>query len=190
VDGQSKTVRLSTAEGVSVVLTPAQAQRASVAPVSGTVLAVQTWAAPLQPSSLGAPSGVSVTRRVSPTGDLPSDGLLVVTYDVALDPSARSAGWRLVDCVPSGLAPIRYFGAFTDTEAATEFVSPSTIDGQCIAFSVGWDPKRGDYQLRYVARVVSPGRYRWEPAVLQSLLDPASGLTVPQTTITVLGPAG
>ena len=57
-------------------------------------------------------------------------------------------------------------------------------------FFVGWDRDRTDYTLRYVARVVSPGTYTWESAVLQPTADPASGLVVPPTTITITTPVG
>ena len=33
--------------------------------------------------------------------------------------------------------------------------------------------------LRYAARVVTPGTYRWEPAVIQSSIVPDHGMVLP-----------
>ena len=52
---------------------------------------------------------------------------------------------------------------------------------------VGVDPARSQHSLRYTARVAAPGTYVWEPAILQMASNPAAGVVVPATTITIAG---
>ncbi len=188
VDGVRTAVSLSGGDAAGYMLTPAQARSASVAPVAGSLLLVQTWDGALEPSSLAAPNGITFTRDVSPAGVIPGDRTVVVTFHVSIPPTLRASGWRIVDVAPSGLAPVLYCGAWADPQQPAGVISPDSIDGQRVELMVGWDPRRSEYWARYVAHVVSPGSYTWEPSVLQSLVDPASGLTVPATTVTISTP--
>ena len=54
-------------------------------------------------------------------------------------------------------------------------------------FCVVKDPNRAVQTLRYVARVVTPGIYRWEGAVLQSALVPDQGLVIDPISVTISG---
>ena len=47
------------------------------------------------------------------------------------------------------------------------------------------DPKHPVQTLRYIARVVSPGTYRWEPAVIQSSIVREHGAVLPATTVVI-----
>ncbi len=188
VGGSRHEVTLDAGEASAEVLTPAQATSATIEPLSGSVLVVQTWDDALTPASLIAPDGVTVKRTVSPSGTVAADSTVVVTYAVTIPDAARGTPWRLVDQVPSGLAPIPWYGAMADVGGLPGDVSPTVVDGQRVEFCVGWAPDRSEYTLRYVARVVTPGTYTWEPAVVQSTVDPSSGLTVPPTTITIQTP--
>jgi hypothetical protein len=49
------------------------------------------------------------------------------------------------------------------------------------------DPKQAVQTLRYIARVVTPGAYLWEPAVLQSSIVPDQGLATNSVTVTIRG---
>jgi hypothetical protein len=187
-DGVRQVAALDGSHAAAYDLTPAQASSASIEPVSGTVLVVQTWDAALDAASLKARDGVTMTRTVTPASAIAADDTVIVEFHVTIPPAERSAGWLLVDNVPSGLAPISYLGAVPVEESPAGFVSPTFMDGQRVAFLVGWDPKQSDYTLRYVARVVTPGAYTWETSVLQSTADPAWGLTVAPTTITIRTP--
>lgn len=186
VDGSRRDVTIDRGAAVQVQLTPAQAATARVEPVSGPVLMVQTWDAGLTPSSLTAPAGVTVTRTVSPSGAIGATDTLVVTYRVTLPRGERDHCWRLVDFVPSGLAPVAWYG---NAEMGRGMLSPTVIDGQRVEFCAG-DIHYPTQSLRYLARVVTPGTFTWEPAVLQSTMDPKDGVIVPATTITIRTPRG
>lgn len=186
VDGSRRDVTIDRGAAVQVQLTPAQAAAARAEPVSGSVLMVQTWDAGLSPSSLKAPAGVSVTRTVSPAGAIGATDTVVVTYRVTLPRAERDHCWRLVDFVPSGLAPVAWYG---NPDTARGMLSPTVIDGQRVEFCAG-DIAYPTQSLRYLARVVTPGTFTWEPAVLQSTIDPKDGLTIPATSITIQTPRG
>ena len=59
--------------------------------------------------------------------------------------------------------------------------------GQRVDFCVTMDPAHPVQTLRYVARVVTSGTYRWEETVLQSALEPGVGTVLPATSLTIAG---
>ena len=65
---------------------------------------------------------------------------------------------------------------------------PWRIDGQRVDFCVTVDPKHPTHTLRYIARVVTPGTYAWEPAVIQSSIVREHGKTISATKVVDHGP--
>jgi uncharacterized protein YfaS (alpha-2-macroglobulin family) len=187
IGGSAQEFSIAAGQPRSFTLTPAQAAGAVITPVSGTVLSVQTWDSALDPASLTPVPGVTVTRTVSPSGSISLTDTVTVTYAVDLDKQTQSTCWQLVDMVPSGLAPLAN-NAWQPTEGdgAWPGETPSSVTGQRVEFCVGMDPKRTEYTVRYNARVVAPGTFAWEPAVLQLVSNPAAGVVVPATTIAIL----
>jgi hypothetical protein len=187
VGGSAQEVRLDTGQPREFTLTPAQAAGAVVTPVSGSVLVIQVWDSALDPASLTPVPGVTATRSVSPSGVIGSTDTVTVTYDVDLGKRTPGTCWRLVDLVPSGLAPLAN-NAWQPTagDGSWPGETPDKVTGQRVEFCVGMDDTRATYSLRYNARVVAPGTYAWEPAVLQMVSNPAVGVVVPATTITIL----
>ena len=94
------------------------------------------------------------------------------------------------DYVPSGLAPVvrqmTWYGEDED-EDASDTVTPWRVEGQRVDFCVGFDSKHPTQRLRYAARVVTPGSYRWEPAVLQSSIVRDWGIVLPAFEVTIGG---
>lgn len=189
VDGKRQELALGSGRGQAISLTPAQASGATLEPVTGSVLAVQTWDAPMDAASLANPGAVAFGRSAQPEGVVPAGKTVVVTLRIALPTDSDHTIWRVVDLVPSGLVPVEYFG-YLNEEGTQDTVFPSVVDGQRVEFSVGWDPNSQQYTLRYLARVVTPGTYTWEPAIAQSTLDPTEGVVTKATTITIEAPGG
>ena len=52
------------------------------------------------------------------------------------------------------------------------------------------DPHHAVQVVQYVARVVDPGRYAWEPAVLQSSIVADQGVATPAGTLEIGGAGG
>ena len=181
VDGTRREVAIQPGEPASIVLTPAQAATARLEPVSGSVLAVTSWDGALDPASLTPAKGQVLKRTVTPAGVIGSTDTVIVKLLVTLGPDARDECWRVTDLAPSGLAPITGGGAWEEDEDGNSLwagTSPDFVDGQRVEFCVTRDPKQPVQTLRYVARVVTPGTYLWEPAVLQSEVVPDQGVVI------------
>jgi uncharacterized protein YfaS (alpha-2-macroglobulin family) len=190
VDGTRRELSITPGEPPSVVLTAAQAATARLEPVSGSVLAATSWVGPLDASSLTPAKGQVLERTIVPAGDIGATDTVVVSFAVTLGPDAGDQCWRVTDLVPSGLAPISVQGWWGDEENPWPGTSPDFVDGQRVGFCVTRDPKQAVQTLRYVARVVTPGTYLWEPAVLQSELVPDRGLVLETETVTIAGTGG
>ena len=190
VDGERRELPIQPDQPASIVLTPAQAATARLEPVSGSVLAVTSWMGPLDPSSLKPAKGQKLERTVRPAGVIGPTDTVIVTFSVTLGPAARDECWRVTDLAPSGLAPIRGGGAWDQDEdgnATWTGASPDFVDGQRVEFCVSRGSKQPVQTLRYVARVVTPGTYLWEGAVLQSTMVPDQGLVLDPASVTIKG---
>jgi hypothetical protein len=89
----------------------------------------------------------------------------------------------LTDFAPSGLTPFYGSAGWPDDESfTTNDVGPYSIDGQVVRWCVS--PENA-YRYVYAARVVSPGTYRWEEALLQYEYDPTVGATTETRTYTI-----
>ena len=189
VDGTRRELRIDASMPVSVVLTPAQASTARLEPGTGSVLVTTTAAVPFDPASLTAPAGQSITRTVTPGGTVEATD--IVTVDFAVTPGGRGSEgcWTVTDHAPSGVVPIPapadIYGEDEEGMDVPQTVWPMDITGQRVSFCVTHDPKHPTAHLRYLARVITPGEYRWEPAVLQSALIPEQGSWVPEETLTI-----
>jgi hypothetical protein len=184
IDGARREITIQPGEPVSLSLTPAQATSARLEPVSGSALVVQAWEDRLVPGSLRAEDGLAFGRLVQPSGTIAQTDTVIVTLNVSLPDGHRTDCWRVVDTVPSGLAPV---SGVTAMEGEWVGETPISVDGQRVEFCVGTDPTRNAYELRYVARVITPGTYTWEPAVLQAAFDPGVGVVLARTTVTIAG---
>jgi hypothetical protein len=181
VDGTRQELDVRPDAAATLTLTPAQAAGASIEPVSGQVLVVTTRTVPLDPSTLTAARGQDLTRTVQPGLRIGETDTVIVTFRVTLGPDARNECWRLSEVVPSGLAPID--GRFFDDDG--NLSGPTWVDGQRVEFCIQRDPRQPVQQVRYVARVVDPGSYAWEPAVLQSSIVPTQGVATPGGTVEI-----
>ncbi|MDH4141916.1 MAG: hypothetical protein OEV61_04835, partial [Chloroflexota bacterium] len=168
--------------------TPKQLASATLTPVSGTVVVTSRWEGPLDPSSLHREGVSRFTRFVSPAGTVGLDDVVVVEYQVGfLARDLTGACWRITDFAPSGLAPIidlpRWWVEDDEDLDPAGSVSPWSVSGQRVDFCLSRDSDKRS--LRYMARVVTPGTYRWEPAIIQSPVVQEWGMVVPATTMKV-----
>jgi hypothetical protein len=193
IDGRRSEVRITAGKPVVLDVTPNQRDGFRIDPVSGSVLVVTDWDGPVRATDLTAPDGQRVTRTVTPSGTIGSTDTVVVTFKVALGAGSEDGCWNLTDFVPSGLAPVaadRRLVNYEDEEAtgATGQTEPPwRVVGQRVDFCVERDPKVPVHTLRYLARVVTPGTYRWESAVLQSSVVPDQGAVLPGFSLTIAG---
>lgn len=191
VQGVARQLTIDAMDAIRLTLTPDQLASATISPVSGTVIVTTSWEGPLDAASMRDDGIASFKRTVSPSGAIPVDGVVVVEFTVGLDRDADDSCWRVTDLVPSGLAPISgtAFRADDEDEETTSpgatVVEPWSVVGQRVDFCVVRDPKQPIQRLRYIARVVTPGTYGWEPAVIQSTVVPEHGAVLPARTLII-----
>jgi alpha-2-macroglobulin len=186
VDGTRREVAIDAGTAAEIHLTPAQAASATVDSVTGSVLMVAWRSIPLRPGDLIPARGQVLERSVSPSGTIGETATVVVTLRVTLGPDAGKGCWRVVDFVPSGLAPLTPGSRPVDDEGVRGGVGPDKVSGQRVEFCVAQGTKPVQV-VRYVARVVNPGSYAWEPAVLQSWDVPDQGVATPSDSIVIAG---
>ena len=187
VDGASRDVSIDPGAPVWLTFTPAQRSTVHLATVRGHVLVSSTWEAPLDPASPHTVNAMAFDRSVTPTGPIAADQLVTVEFSVALGDDPDSGCWRITDLLPSGLAPLAAPPVWPNADARPGTEGPWRISGQRVDFCVTSDPKVPVHHLRYVARVVTPGVYRWEPAVLQSSVIPERGIVLPASDLVIKG---
>lgn len=134
-------------------------------------------------AALPSDSSVSVTRTVTPIGNAPDDRLVRVTFEVTFGPAVTGGCYRLTDLLPSGLAPLAAGRDWYTEPAGGSVEYPYEIEGQRVSWCVYTTNRSHVYG--YAARVVSPGTYRWEPAVIQSEAAPSVGSSIPEMTYTI-----
>ena len=188
VDGQRRELRIDASTPVAVSLTPAQASTARLEPGTGSVLVTTTTAEPFDPDTLTPPDGQSITRSVTPGITVEATDIVRVDFTVQTGGRGTEGCWIVTDNAPSGIVPIPAPGEIYDEEAEVDDLRtlwPMDVTGQRVTFCVTRDPKHPTQHLRYLARVITPGEYRWEPTVLQSALIPEQGSSVPEVTFTI-----
>jgi hypothetical protein len=181
IAGERTEVALERGGAYTLVLTPGQRATFTLQPIEGSLGVATTWTA--AGAALPATTGVKVTRTVTPGGSTTEDRLVHVAFTVAFGPSPVSGCYRLSDLVPSGLAPVASSGVLYEEDEPLNLVRPYEVDGQRVSWCVA--PRVGSYTYGYSARVVSPGTYRWEPAVLQAERAPTIGGSTEATTYTI-----
>lgn len=171
LNGERSVVDLGPGEGFSLRLTEAQRRTLTLEPLDGSVGLATSWQAPLDPGTIASDPDLTIARTVLPSGDIPSTTLVEVRLTATFGPRAVSGCYAVTDLVPSGMAPIarlQVWPGYESSDRAEDFVEPFDISAQRVSFCV--EPRKAgqSVRMRYFARVVSPGEYVWEPAVIQS----------------------
>ena len=119
---------------------------------------------PVAPSSLRPNPDLTLTRTI-PTGPLPTDRLVEVNLTATFAPGTPIGCYDVAEFAPSGLAPLTGAREGTDERGITW---PSSVVGQEVRFCAFNGVDAGHVaRLRYLARVVNEGTFRWEPAIMQ-----------------------
>lgn len=183
VGGERHVVVLDRGRSFSLVLTSEQRATLGFEPLEGKLAVVSSWTGP---GPLPSGSEASITRTTSPITRVSETTLVRVTITVTFDPQAPDGCWEITDVAPSGLAPIERDYAWPRGAYGAD--SPWSIEGQRVSWCAY--PKRPDRSapsrtFSYLARVVSPGTYLWEPALIQSALAPEAGFATNQFRFTI-----
>lgn len=182
VDGKRTVVDLAPGESHTISLTARQSLGLKVENLRGSVLATVEGRVPASAAAIKKHPALTLTRTV-PSSPIRSDRLVTVDLQVKLSTTAPDGCYEVVEQVPSGLAPLS-IGRLDMT--SDRVIWPDSVLGQEVRFCVAHGPKSAHVaQLRYVARVVGEGAYRWEPAIMQLPQAPELVTITPAKTVTI-----
>jgi alpha-2-macroglobulin len=183
VDGRRSVVDLEPGSAFTVALTAAQRATLRIEPLTGQVGLTAFWSEPVDVSRLTPDPALGLVRTVTPAGIIGSDALVVVELVPAFAAQAVPGEYAIVDMVPSGLAPVARTDGWVGDDGA---IGPYRIVGQEVDFSVSYDPtKARTSTLRYLARIVTPGDYAWEPASIRLAAAPEDAAFTAPTRATI-----
>lgn len=190
VDGVRRVVDLSLGDGFEVSLTAAQLDSLAIEALAGTVGVATTWREPIAARAFSPDPDVTITRRVSPSGAIASSDLVVVDLIVKFGPQAAAGCREVTELVPSGLTPVGADAVWPDPDDEMEPAEPGVIrpydqSGPRVSFCADPGHGRRELTLRYVARVVTPGTYAWEPAISLARNRTDVATLTPATTLTI-----
>ncbi|MEA2610223.1 MAG: alpha-2-macroglobulin, partial [Chloroflexota bacterium] len=166
--GKRRVVDLGPGQSFALALLEAQRQTLSFVPLTGSVSVATTWQVPLDVSTIGRDPELVITRTVLPEGVVPSTSLVEVRLTATFGSQVVSGCYAVTDLVPSGMAPLAGVQGPPDADPANQFVTPFDIEAQRVSFCVAPNKSERSVKMRYFARIVGPGEYAWEPAVIQS----------------------
>lgn len=200
VDGRRSVVDLRPGEGFTIALTASQREGLRLEPISGQVVLSASWTEPVDIGSLKVDPALKLRRTVTPAGSIPTDGLVVVDLTPTFGALAVHGCYQVVDLVPSGLAPVSRTDGWVGDDGT---MAPYDIVGQRVEFCVSNEyPTQASQndslppssppgsaarvtKLRYLARIVTPGEYAWEPAVIQLTGAPEAVAFTPPSRVTI-----
>ena len=184
LDGTRSVVDLGPGDSFSLRLTPQQRRTLGFESLRGGVSLATSWQVPLAVSAIQPDQELRVTRTVLPSGVI-SDGTVVeVRLTATFGPQVIAGCFVVTDLVPSGMAPIAHVQGWWESEGPVDFISPFEVQAQRVSFCAV-PPKTGSIQMRYFARVVSPGEYVWEPAIIQSAVAAESLNYITEHRVTI-----
>jgi hypothetical protein len=185
VDGERHEETIEPGASFTLTLTAGQRRAFVLERLDGELTVASSWAREAREADLPDDPSVTIERTISPAGHAPADDLVRVTLNVSFDDGAPAGCYEVTDLVPSGLAPvIAPMGQWWDGGGGPHVIGPYAVEGQHVSWCV--DPEmQAPIRLGYSARVVTPGTYTWEPAVIQSVAAPSVGSSTPTTRYTI-----
>jgi uncharacterized protein YfaS (alpha-2-macroglobulin family) len=175
VDGKRTIVDLEPGESLSLRLVEAQRRTLSLEALSGQVGLATSWQEPIDREAVTRDADLELARTYTPNPTIPADAMVEVRLTATFGPQVVGGCHEVKDLVPSGLAPIERYQAWPDEGSATSgWIYPYRIEGQRVSFCAGPSKESRTAKMRYFARIVTPGTYSWEPAVIQSATAPES----------------
>ena len=189
VDGKRAVVDLAGGNAFQMSLTPSQAATLSIERVSGSIDVLAGWRDATVPSAFQPDPDVTIERSIRPSPTVDASDLVVVDLHVSYRNLAAKGCHDVVELVPSGLTPVGPSAAWvdpnTERSAYVDAYGPYDQSASTVRFCASPDTSFPDQTLRYFARVITPGTYVWEPAIVQSVSQTGRAALTPATSITI-----
>ncbi|HET9346777.1 MAG TPA: Ig-like domain-containing protein [Candidatus Limnocylindrales bacterium] len=188
VDGERTVVDLAPGGAHSLTVTAAQLADLAVERLDGAVAVTTSWHEPVQVADLEPDPDATIRRTVSPPGAIRSGDLVRVDIAVTFGPDASAGCHQVTDHVPSGLVPVGTVAAWIDPDSEASLPDaglPYDQGGQLVQWCATPSVDRPTVQLRYYARVITPGAYVWQPAVITASTATDRASVTPETRIEI-----
>jgi hypothetical protein len=188
VDGTRTVVDLKPGETFSLVLTAPQLASLAIERLAGSIGVTTDWREPVKASTIERDPDITVTRSAKPSGAIGSGDLVIVSLKVRFGPQAPLGCHLVTELLPSGLVAVGEIeGAAQDDseDPSAGFTFPFDQTAQRVSFCADNDTKDHVADLRYVARVVTPGTYTWESAVVESRTSTNHAALTASDTVTI-----
>jgi alpha-2-macroglobulin len=187
VDGKRKVVNLVVGGAYELTLTPEQRASVTFEQLAGAVAVTTSWREQATAASFQTDPDVTIVRKVTPAR-IKANDLVIVDLTVAFGGKAAEGCRQVTDLLPSGLVAIGSLAAWVEPDSGeppADTVSPYAEAGQQVFFCADPTVRSRESHLRYYARVVTPGDYVWEPAVVDSQKGSDVAALTPQLEIEI-----
>ena len=121
-------------------------------------------------------------HRYPASGRIRTGDLVRVDVSVSFGARAPLGCYEVTDMAPSGLLPT---GRLDIGSVGPDVVTPFEQVGQRVTFCAEPTKRLRTVHLRYFARVVTPGSYRWEPTIVASRSSANSIARTSSATVTI-----
>jgi len=183
LEGKRHLVNLEEGGSFSLRLTPTQREGFSAERTKGEVTVAVTYTAPVDLADVSTDPSITLERRIVPQPPVTGTAPLQVQLRARFAPQAVERCHWVTDTVPSGLVTESRWlelGGIYESDA----IGPWWTERDRVTFCV-WPSKERVVTMAYWVRVVMPGTYRWEPALMHASGAPDHGVVVPATTLVI-----
>ncbi|MFA4814849.1 MAG: polymorphic toxin-type HINT domain-containing protein [Candidatus Gracilibacteria bacterium] len=160
--------------------------------LSGDVRAVSSYETPINLDELGTDDSVALTRSYFVNGQEVQTVKVGDIVEVHLKATAvgnfEDFGFKVTDYLPSGMQTATFADNVTSYNTDDDYYHPYDQDGQAVSFYVSCHEGSCKYgkEFYYLARVINPGSFVLEPAVIQNYQDPeVINISGARTTMTI-----
>ena len=166
LDSKTEQIKLEPQKSYSLILTPDKITEMEIKNIEGQIGVTALYEMPYQAQDNVSEDGVKISRKYEVNGkatnEFKANDLVKVTISYQFGAKAPDGHYEVRDFLPAGLKIVErpYQRGISDKNLGY----PVLTDGQKAVFVV-YDKKDGHFN--YYARVINPGQYKAEQAILQ-----------------------
>lgn len=154
-----------------LTLLPENLKTIKFSEIEGQVGIVTTYSQPIKAEEMGNGEDLSISRRFlvndQETTTIKRSDLVQVVINYHIGEKAPNGLYEIIDVLPAGLTyiprPYNYRG--NSSNLSTRWSYPMEVNGQRLVFQCD----KGQEQITYLARVISPGEFTGEAPLLSHI---------------------